>query len=214
MTHVERKKKVTCEQCGASIRLGLSGRFVTCRYCGSALEMVPRIAKANEPEKKPGPIDQSSADEIAVQRLEMELNRVEAEWERRRQSLLVRDDHGNAYEPDDPQGIILSIVTIAAGILIPVFSGLSFASSGLGILLAVAGSVLMAQARSKASDFIRLRKRYSAERMRIVAAISRLRNASPTLRARLRERLFRGRPQVVPKGVPFPRRSRPPGDGS
>jgi DNA-directed RNA polymerase subunit RPC12/RpoP len=207
-----RARKVTCEQCGASIRLSTSIRFVTCRYCGSTLEMIQKVAKPSLSDTKPGPAEPASVDEIALLRLETELSRVEAEWERKRQSLLVRDENGNAYEPDDPQGILLSILTVAGGILIPVFTGLSFASSGFGILLAVAGFVLLAHARSKASDFTRLRKHYSAERMRIVSQISRLRNGSPTLRARLRERLFRKRPQVVPKGALVPQRSHLPKD--
>jgi hypothetical protein len=174
--------------------------------------MIQKVAKASVPDPKPVPAGTASLDEIALLRLETELGRVEAEWERKRQSLLVRDENGNAYEPDDPQGILLSILTVAGGIIIPVFSGLSFASSGLGILLAVAGFVLLAHTRSKASDFTRLRNQYSAERMRIVSQISRLRNGSPTLKARLRERLFRNRPQVVPKGPQVPRRSYPPRD--
>lgn len=190
-------RKVTCEQCGASIRLGAPGRFVVCRYCGSTLEMIQAIARPSPPDTRPGPGRVADIDEVALLRLELELKRVEEEWERKRQSLLVRDDHGNAYEPDDPQGMILSIAAIGGGVLIPLFSGLSLASSGLGLVVTVAGVFLMLHARSRASDFSRLRRHYSQERMRIVAEISRLRRGSSSLRARMRDRVFGGKARAI-----------------
>jgi hypothetical protein len=133
---------VTCNHCGAPLQVPDSTRFVTCSHCGSQLEIhrsgnvvytevLERIEQRTE----------RIAEDVSEIRRQNEVERLDREWQMRRDTLLVRDKNGNVSEPSGAGsmigagfaaifGIIWTIVATSAGA--PWF----FALFGIGFVIA------------------------------------------------------------------------------
>lgn len=98
---------LNCASCGASLDVGAGARFVTCRHCGSSLEV-----KRSESAEWTELLAQVSAHtgeirrEVTVIRVEQELERLDREWEQRRDELMLEDQHGGKMRPTVAGGVI------------------------------------------------------------------------------------------------------------
>jgi hypothetical protein len=99
---------VTCNHCGAALQVSDAARFVTCRYCNSQLE-IKRTDSAVSTEVLQR-IDQNTAamaDDLHVLRRDSELERLDREWDQRRQGLMTRRRDGSSAAPAAAVGYIM-----------------------------------------------------------------------------------------------------------
>ena len=105
---------VTCSHCGASIQVPDSARFVTCRYCNSQLEI--KRTESSITTEVLQQLDRNTAamaEDLHAIRRETELERLDREWNERRDSLLVRGRGGNTSVPTVAGG--LAVIFIMGG---------------------------------------------------------------------------------------------------
>jgi DNA-directed RNA polymerase subunit RPC12/RpoP len=86
-----RVMKLCCQGCGADLQVTEEVRFVTCNYCQSKLEIV-RDASVTHTRvlEKLERTTERIAGNLKVIELQNDLERLDREWERVRQSLMTR----------------------------------------------------------------------------------------------------------------------------
>jgi hypothetical protein len=164
--------KVSCNSCGASLDIAPGARFVTCRYCAASLE-VKRTDSAvfTEVLTRIDKRTATMAEDLGAIRREQELERLDREWELRRQSLLVRGKHGSTSEPSTFGGIFVIAFGLIAGIAWMAFAASMHGSGAFplfGLLFigaAVASGVTML---SKASRLDSERREYEIRRNQLL----------------------------------------------
>ena len=115
---------VSCNHCGASLQVADTDRFVTCRYCNSQLEI--KRSESTISTAVLQNIDHNTAamaDDLHALRRESQLERLDREWELRRQNLLVRNQDGSTGVPSAAAGYLFMTFGIIAGTLWMLFSG-------------------------------------------------------------------------------------------
>jgi hypothetical protein len=102
---------VSCQNCGASIEIPDSARFVTCQFCrtqlsvqhtGSAIytELLGDIAEKTT----------EMAEDLKAIRLQNEIEKLDREWEIERGTLLVRRKDGSTTEPNEAGAVIVGLI--------------------------------------------------------------------------------------------------------
>jgi predicted RNA-binding Zn-ribbon protein involved in translation (DUF1610 family) len=121
---------VNCNQCGARLEVAPTTNFVTCSQCGHALAVkrtatslftelagiapaVPRQVSQNTPDVQ---------EQLSELRRDTELNRLDREWDRQREELMVRGRYGNRYQPTPTASIFTGIVAVVGGLIWMVFA--------------------------------------------------------------------------------------------
>lgn len=102
---------ILCSQCGASLEIPTGVAFVSCKQCGSALRVKhdATVAYTEVVEKLSRATDEL-ADHVAALRYERELERIDREWERERQSLMMTNKRGQTYAPSVAAGIFAIVI--------------------------------------------------------------------------------------------------------
>ena len=162
--------KVCCQGCGADLDIDETIRFVTCNYCHSRLEVIhdetiTHTKRLEQVERK----TDDMAKQLNVIQLQNDIEHLDREWGKFRESALSRDDQGNFQEPSTAVAIIGGVVGIIAGI---VFIILSIANASPIIAfpsLAFIGLAIfgMARGRMKAEEYRIQRYRYETARKSI-----------------------------------------------
>ncbi len=101
---------VTCNHCGAALQVPDSARFVTCRYCNSQLEI--KRTESSITTEVLAHLDQRTAamaDDLSVIRRDSEVERLDREWDLRRQNLLTKRRDGSSSAPAAAVGWIMLI---------------------------------------------------------------------------------------------------------
>lgn len=101
---------ISCNNCGATLEVGESTRFVTCNYCNSRLE-VKRTASTRYTallEKIEGHAEAIAAD-TSVMRLKAEVELLESDWrEKQAQAVAV---------PDGSSAEVCALIAVVAGVV-------------------------------------------------------------------------------------------------
>ena len=108
---------VTCNHCGGPLDVPPGTRFVTCAHCGSRLE-IHRTGNALYTEVLDA-IDQRTreiADDVDVIRRQNEIERLDREWQMRREELLVHGKRGSTSAPSAVGGFFAIILALGFGI--------------------------------------------------------------------------------------------------
>ena len=177
---------VSCNKCGAVLQVTDSARFVTCRYCGSQLE-IKRTDSAVYTEVLDH-IDQRTAemaDDLDAIRRETELERLDREWALRRDSLMIRGKNGSTSRPSVIGGLIMMFVVGGFGLFwtimaFAITAGASHAGAPgavaifplFGILFILGAVVMGITTMSKASTYDREEQEYQQRRTQILARSS------------------------------------------
>src|SRR5688500_10310212 len=109
---------VSCNHCGGPLQVPETTRFVTCSYCGMRLE-IHRSGNAVYSEVLAA-IDQRTAkmtDDLEAIRRQNEIERLDREWQMRRDSLMVSGKNG-PHEPSTIGGIFGLIMGTVIGIAV------------------------------------------------------------------------------------------------
>ncbi|WP_348212905.1 hypothetical protein [Luteolibacter sp.] len=173
--------KVCCQGCGADLQIDESIRFVTCNYCNARLEVVhdSTVTHTRQLDKIEKTTDQL-VNKVKVLELQNDLERLDREWDNRRETLLVRNKHGNVSEPSSAGSMIGGMIAIVFGIFwismaasigapgfFPLF-GLVFI--GVAVFNMVNGTAKAGAYRNHQSD-------YESRRQQLIDRIERERNS-------------------------------------
>lgn len=125
---------VLCSQCGAPLDVPLGVMFVTCKQCGVGLRVKHEasVAYTEVMEKLSRTTDELSEQVAGLQRSQ-ELDRIDREWQRERESLMVTSKHGRTYVPTVESGVLAMVVGGGFGIFWTIMAcGMTGAMSGHG----------------------------------------------------------------------------------
>ena len=116
--------KVCCQGCGADLQVDESIRFATCNYCHARLEIVhdPTVTHTRLLEDI-GRTTERMAGNLRVIELQNDLERLDREWENRRESFMVTGKHGHRSLPSEAGSVIGGVIAIVAGIVWMSFAG-------------------------------------------------------------------------------------------
>ncbi len=155
---------VSCNHCGAPLSVSPETRFVTCAHCGSRLE-VHRSDGAvyTQVLETVGRI----ADDVQAIRRETELERVDREWQMRREGLMQRGKDGSVSRPSMAGSAIGGIVAVVFGVF---WTGLTISAGApgffplFGILFIGAGLFGAISGMTKSSEYDEAESEYQRRR--------------------------------------------------
>ena len=167
--------RVCCQGCGADLQVDETIRFVTCNYCAAKLEVVHGESVTHT--RQLDRIEQTTsqlASNLKVIELQNEIERLDREWDRDREGMLVRGKHGSVSEPSAAGALVGGVIAVIFGIfwvamaagsgapgLFPLF-GLVFI--GVAVFSIISGT-------SKADRFQRSRSSYETRRAELLARL-------------------------------------------
>ena len=93
-------ESLTCNNCGASLKVPHAANFVTCASCGSQLA-VKRTESVAYTEVLTRLDKRTAQMETELRRLKManDLNQIDDDWQSEREQYLIRDKNGSTSEP-------------------------------------------------------------------------------------------------------------------
>jgi len=158
--------KVCCQGCGADLQVDESIRFATCNYCHARLEIVhdPTVTHTRLLEDI-GRTTEKMAGNLRVIELQNDLERLDREWDRRRESFMITGKDGHRSIPTQAGSVIGGVAMVVMGLAVlgitsniggpaPLF-GIAFI--GIAIFAMINGSTKAAGYRSAKSAFTRQR---------------------------------------------------------
>lgn len=150
-------------------------RFVTCNYCAAKLEVVHGESVTHT--RQLDRIEQTTsqlASNLKVIELQNEIERLDREWDRDREGMLVRGKHGSVSEPSAAGALVGGVIAVIFGI----FWVAMAAGSGAPGLFPLFGLVFIGVAvfsiirgTSKADRFQRSRGSYETRRAELLARL-------------------------------------------
>jgi hypothetical protein len=164
--------KLACNHCGADLKVAEDTRFVTCTYCDTQLEVRREggaaFTSVKEAVERLERQAEQMAGDLAVIRVEQEIERLDRDWEREREGLMVEDKEGGRYVPEEGRAravIVLSVVlglvfAVAVPLLLP---GGEFMAI-FGVLIGLAGVAAGLSHRARAEKYRRAEGAYEATR--------------------------------------------------
>ncbi|MES2659955.1 MAG: hypothetical protein V4689_15145 [Verrucomicrobiota bacterium] len=172
--------KVCCQGCGADLQIDESIRFVTCNYCHARLEVVhdATVTHTRQLDKIEKTTDQL-ANKVRVLELQNDLERLDREWDNRRESLLVRNKNGHTSVPSSAGSLIGGMVMVGFGIF---WIGMTSSHSAPGIFplfgLVFIGFAIfnMVNGTAKAGAYKNHRSDYENQRQQLINRIDRERD--------------------------------------
>jgi LSD1 subclass zinc finger protein len=153
---------INCGNCGAPLQIPETAQFVTCNHCKTSLA-VKRMDSITLTEK----LDQTNErlDETEKRLAEMvyrnELSEETRRWERQRDSLMVKDKHGNKSKPSGIAGGFALLVTIIMAVV-----G-SNAIGGFAFLFIIFGLFVFVVSLKKQQEFEAAQRRHKLRRQEI-----------------------------------------------
>lgn len=167
--------KVCCQGCGADLQIDESVRYVTCNYCHTRLEVVhdETVTHTRLLDKIERTTDRM-ANNLKVIELQNDLERLDREWENRRESLLVRSRDGHVSEPSSASSIASGFIALAVGIVFIIATSSMHAPPFIPLFgLVIIGFAVfgMVNGTNKAASFKAGQNRYEAERQDLVSRL-------------------------------------------
>jgi len=164
--HGMKVTKVCCQGCGADLQVDESIRFATCNYCHARLEIVhdPTVTHTRLLEDI-GRTTERMAGNLRVIELQNDLERLDREWQNRRESFMITGKNGYRSVPSEVGSVVRGAVMIVMGIVVLCMSlkmggpGPSFglAFIGIAIFSTVNGATKATGYRAAESAFMRQR---------------------------------------------------------
>jgi hypothetical protein len=110
--------RVCCQGCGANLEVDETVRFVTCNYCHAKLEVVcaPSVTHTRVLEEPENNTRQTEGN-LRIIGLRNDLERLDWEWESRRQGLMVSNKHGQRHIPTAAGSIAGGILVTIVGVI-------------------------------------------------------------------------------------------------
>lgn len=128
-------EKLVCNSCGAPLEVPSSANFVTCGHCSSRLQ-IRRTESATYTELL---VDLAEKTDELSERIDdlvanSELTAIDSNWQMERESLMVRDKHGNSHAPTKGSSMAAGIIVTLFGCFWTVMAiSITSAASSVGI---------------------------------------------------------------------------------
>ena len=149
--------KVCCQGCGADLQIDETIRFATCNYCHARLEIVHDSTVTHTRLLEDiGRTTERMAGNLRVIELQNDLERLDREWENRRESFMVTGKHGHRSLPSEAGSIAGGVIAIVGGIVWMSFAagmGAPFPFPLFGLLFIGFAIFGMINGSSKASGY-------------------------------------------------------------
>lgn len=166
--------KVCCQGCGADLQVDESVRYVTCNYCHARLEVVHDTSVTHTRlMEKIHESTQRMAGNLQVIELQNDLERLDREWENRKDGFMVSGKHGR-HLPSTGGSIFGGVVGIGFGI----FFTANSANMGappifplFGLLFIGIGIYTMFNGTSKAGAYQAAEREFQQRRASLVRQI-------------------------------------------
>jgi len=164
---------VNCNGCGAALDAGPDTRFVTCVHCGArlAVKRSESAAYTEVLEKLERKTD-AIADQLAAMQRQNEVERIDREWEKERETYLSTSKSGKKYEPSATLGIIAGSLMGLFGLVWSTVALSSNSPTGFGcfgFMFLVAAIAIGITSVVKARQFEEARQRYRKRRAAALA---------------------------------------------
>ncbi|MBK8978479.1 MAG: zinc ribbon domain-containing protein [Planctomycetes bacterium] len=164
---------VSCNHCGAPLRVGAGARFATCNHCGSHLEIHRGDSAAwTEVLDELREVQAGMAEDLEAIRLQNELERIDREWEQEAAGYRTRDSDGHSQPPATSPVLPVVVGAIAAAFGIAWTIGASsmgapgiFTAFGVVFVLVAIVSAVHAAGKSTAYRTASARHRQRRERV-------------------------------------------------
>lgn len=109
---------INCANCGAPLDAPSSARFISCRHCGTSLEIKRNdSAEWTETLGKVAAETERLREDVKALRVEQEVERLDREWEMRQRDLMERGKNGHAYRPTRGGGVAMAVAFAIFGIV-------------------------------------------------------------------------------------------------
>lgn len=208
--------KVPCNECGVEIEIASTTNFATCASCGAKLAVrrtgtstfTERVAPPTDITTTPGlvgavPLPEASTPRLSelerqseLNRLENELNRLDLEWDREKESYMIMGRYGHRYLPTRGTSLFGGVFITIFGTFWTIFAcgittGFTFRLDGerfgpppivslifpaFGVLFVIFGIVTSVNAYRKAEQYEHAHQSYLARRRRLLDEIRDVRN--------------------------------------
>ena len=155
-----------CNHCGAPLDVKPSTRFVTCGFCRAqlAVHSSGNSCSTELLEELKQTTDMLVRD-VAELKGDSELERLDRQWERRRQELMVTDKHGNAHIPNKAIAIGGSVFVTLFGVIWTAFTLRLFPPMALFGLVFIGMAIFTGiYSSQKADRYQRERQAYEQQR--------------------------------------------------
>lgn len=154
-----RTESLACDNCGAPLEVPEQANYVRCNHCDSQLA-VHRSQSVSYTELVDKIVQRADrlTDEVARLGYENELARIDRDWDRERERLMITDKHGRRYEPSMAGAMIGAVIAGIIGIFATALAGpFGLVFLGIAVIAGVIGWV-------KASEFEAAKRRYRRRR--------------------------------------------------
>lgn len=168
---------LTCNHCGAPLKVPGETRFLTCGHCASHLE-VQRSGDAIFT-KVLEALDKRTAalaNDVEILKLQNDLELLDREWAVESQPYMNRSKNGTLSEPTTEGAVFFAVVIVLVGLMVAIFGGHDVGPGaivpGLGII--AFGGIWGRVAYSTAQDYQFRNQSYQCQRGALFAKIHRL----------------------------------------
>jgi hypothetical protein len=167
--------KVCCQGCGADLEVDENVRYVTCNYCHARLEVVHDTSVTHtrilqDLQKN----TERMAGNLQVIELQNDLERLDREWESRKEGSMVSGKHGHRYLPSQGASIAGGVFAIVFGVIWMCFAagmGAPFPFPLFGLLFIGVALYGMVTNSSKASAYESADREFQQQRERLIREI-------------------------------------------
>lgn len=167
--------KVCCQGCGADLEVDESVRYVTCNYCHARLEVVHDTSVTHtrilqELQKN----TERMAGNLRVIELQNDLERLDREWESRREGFMISGKHGRRYLPTQGSSIAGGAIAVVFGVIWMTFAGgigAPFPFPLFGLLFIGAAIYGMVNGATKAGAYESADREFQQQRARLIRQI-------------------------------------------
>lgn len=176
--------KVCCQGCGADLQLADGIRFLTCNFCGSRLEVVrdpttTHTRLLDEIHRK----TENMEGRLRVIELQNEIELLDRNWERYRESCLIRGKDGTLSEPSLAAAQVIGVGSLIIGgvILLLCLSNWNSGGASMGLIFVVGfiifGAFNLIHGTETARSYEGARVTYQLRRNTLLKAIQKARNS-------------------------------------
>ncbi len=159
---------VSCNSCGAPLQVPAGAKFVTCNHCSCQLavkhtDSVTFTEQLGEISERTEQI----AEDVAELKYRQELEDLDRQWERERESYMVSDKHGRRHVPSRAGGLIGAVVAVVFGIFwikTTSHGGAPAMFPLFGVLFIVVGIFVGIGSCSDANDYRKAEQAYRRKR--------------------------------------------------
>jgi hypothetical protein len=107
-------EKLNCNNCGATLEVPTTARFVTCSQCGTQLS-IQRSGGVSYTEAASGPALREMADRLDEITRQNELARIDREWEIEREQYMRFGRYGARYRPTVAMSVTTGVIGLVGG---------------------------------------------------------------------------------------------------